>query len=52
MGRGNLLDFVDIAEPVVVEAVSEAVVDAFSCVVLDVPGAHAFGFDGVFGNAT
>ena len=34
-----------------VEVVPEAFVDAFSCVVLDVPGAHAFGFDRVFGNA-
>ena len=50
VGRGNVLDFVDVAEPVVVEAVPEAFVDAFSCVVLDVPGAHAFGFDRVFLN--
>ena len=51
MGRGNVSDFVDVAEPVVVETVPEAFADAFFCVVLHVPGAHAFGFDRVFGNA-
>ena len=50
VGRGNVLDFVDVAEPVVVETVPEAFADAFSCVVLHVPGAHAFGFDRVFVN--
>ena len=50
MGRGSVLDVVDVAEPVVVETVPKTVADAFDCVVLHVPGAQASGVERVFLN--